>query len=185
MLNRFVYTKFEEYLSESLLQSDNKIKEYEKFIIDAVISFFKDKFNFDADIIVRKKSNDKFFGDVSLDNNSIKKHKFTLHFNPNQSYKRIIKSLFHEMTHVKQIVKGDLSATENYDAILWKSNKPLLLKDYKKFLRDYKKYIKLPWEVDANNNENNDELFKELINSKFWKNLYGKNDTLDYILKNI
>ena len=51
-------TSFEKFINEDIFREDNKIKKYEKLIIDSVISFMKSKFNFNAVIIVKKKQNE-------------------------------------------------------------------------------------------------------------------------------
>jgi ethanolamine ammonia-lyase large subunit len=88
-------------LTEDIFKENNAIKKYEKLMINAVVSFLKKEWGFDANIIVKKKPNDSLIGDISLNHNSVKNNKFTLHFNPNQTYVGVIKSLIHELTHVK------------------------------------------------------------------------------------
>jgi hypothetical protein len=48
---------------------------------------------------------------------------------------------------------------------------------------DIQTYMKLPWEAEANQNMNS--LYSAFIGSKHWKELKGKDDTMDYIIDNI
>jgi hypothetical protein len=48
---------------------------------------------------------------------------------------------------------------------------------------DIASYVKLPWEMEADTNMKN--LYSTFINSKYWKDLKGKDATLDYIIDNI
>jgi hypothetical protein len=60
----------------------------------------------------------------------------------------------------------------------------LKLKPCEKFMKKSPtEYMKLPWEVEANNNMRG--LYTQFINSKWWKDLRGKDQTLDYIMDNI
>lgn len=179
--------KFEKF-TEGLFETDNSIKKYEKLIIDAVIAYMKDKLSFDAKITVKKKNSTNMIGDIALNNNSIKHNKFTLHFNPNQSIKYMIQSLIHELTHVKQVSKGELT-TVDYKSILWKNDTPLDVKTYRKMLRNiknlegYNKYNDLPWEKEASDNMNT--LYGDFIESDYWKNLKGKDVNIDYIMDDL
>tara|TARA_Y100001937_G_C7115980_1_gene330144 strand:- start:553 stop:1074 length:522 start_codon:yes stop_codon:yes gene_type:complete len=172
-----------QYLFE-FFEEDKKIKKHEKLLIDSVIEFMQDKLKFKANrITVKKKFSNTLIGDVVLSDASINKGKFTLHFNPNQSYRMIIGALIHELTHIKQISKGELSASEDWKSVLWKDGTKLSVKDYKKVQKNYDNYKNLAWEKEAYDNQNN--LKNEYISSKYFKNLKGKNDTLDFIIDNI
>lgn len=170
-------------ISEGLFEVDSKIKPFEKMIIDSVIDFMKSKYNFNAKIIVVKKNNNALIGDVVLNDNSLNKNKFYLHFNPNQSYKEIIKSLIHELTHVKQISSKELTAASDYKNIIWKDEYILPVKEYYKKAKNFTEYWKIPWEHEAYNNMI--KLYPEFIQSKYWANLKGTDATIDYIMDNI
>lgn len=170
--------------NEGLFSSDNKIKPYEKLLVSAVVDFMKSKLGFNAQIIVKKKSGKALFGDVILNDNSINKNKFYVHYNPNQSYDYIIKSLIHELTHVKQISKGELRPSSDYTQVLWKGKPVISAKEYSNFQRkDINKYKNLPWEKEAYSNMQ--PLYKQFLNSPQWNNLVGQDATLDYVLSNI
>ena len=166
------------------LLTESSLKPYEKLIIDSVVSFMTDKFSINAKITIKRKNNNKFIGDVSLNDNSVKLNKFTLHWNPNQSYSSIIQSLIHELTHVKQISKKELQPAKDYKSLYWKGKKFISVRDYNKLMKkDARGYMKLPWEMEAETNMSN--LYKVFLKSKYWKELRGKNTTLDYIMDNI
>ena len=176
--------KLKSVLSEDLFGSDLKLKPYETLLVKSVVSFMMDKYKFTAKIIIKKKDKVGMIGDISLNSNSVDGNKFYLHFNPNQSYKRIIQSMIHELTHVKQVSKGELLPNKDYTAILWKGKEYINAKEYGKLMKsDIQSYMKLPWEVEANKNMNG--LYSSFIGSKYWKELRGKDETLDYIMDNI
>jgi hypothetical protein len=171
-------------LGEDLFGTSLKMKPHEKIMVNSVISFMKDVYKFDAKIIVKKKDKVGMIGDISLNSNSVDGNKFYLHFNPNQSYKMIIQSMIHELTHVKQVSKKELLPNKNYTSIIWKGKEYINAKDYNKLMKsNISEYMKLPWEVEANTNMKH--LYSKFINSKYWKELNGKDVTLDYIMNNI
>lgn len=176
--------KLKDILSEDLFGTSLKLKPHETLMVKSVVSFMMDKFNFKAKIIVKKKDKAGMIGDISLNSNSVDGNKFYLHFNPNQSYKRIIQSMIHELTHVKQVSKSELLPNKDYTTILWKGKEYITAKEYGRLMKtDVASYVKLPWEVEAYTNMNG--LYSTFINSKYWKELKGKDSTLDFVIDNI
>lgn len=171
-------------LCESLFGSSLKLKPYETLMVKSVVAFMMDKFGFKAKIIVKKKDKVGLIGDISLSSTSVDGNKFYLHFNPNQSYERIITAMIHELTHVKQVSKKELLPNKDYTSIMWKGKDYITVKDYNKLMKsNVGEYMKLPWEMEANKNMRS--LYPQFINSKYWKELKGKDTTLDYIIDNI
>ena len=176
--------KKNEVVNEDLFGTSLKMKPYEALMVKSVVSFMMDKYGFNAKIIVKKKDKAGMIGDISLNSNSVDNNKFYLHFNPNQSYKRIIQSMLHELTHVKQVSKNELLPNKDYTAILWKGKEYITAKEYGKLMKsDIASYMKLPWEIEADTNMKT--LYSTFINSKYWKGLKGKDTTLDFIIDNI
>lgn len=170
-------------ISEGIFETDNSVKPYEKLYINSIVEFMKSKLGFEASISVRKKQNAKFFGDISLNNNSVKNHKFTVHFNPNATFYTIITSLIHELTHVKQVVKGELKPAEDYKSIIWNDDYVLTVREYNKAMKNFKTYSELPWEAEAYANMK--PMHDEFISSKYWLDLKGRDANLDFIIDNI
>jgi hypothetical protein len=176
--------RIKDILTEDLFGTSLKMKPHETLMVKSVVEFMMDKFNFKAKIIVKKKDKVGMIGDISLNSNSVDGNKFYLHFNPTQSYKRIIQSMLHELTHVKQVVKRELLPNKDYTAILWKGKEYIDAKEYGKLMKsDISAYRNLPWEIEADTNMTG--LYPMFINSKHWKDLKGKDATLDYIIDNI
>ena len=176
--------KLKDLLSEDLFGTSLKLKPHETLMVKSVVAFMMDKYGFNAKIIVKKKDKVGMIGDISLNSNSVDGNKFYLHFNPNQSYKGIIQAMIHELTHVKQVSKGELLPNKDYTAILWKGKEYITVKDYAKLMKtNHSEYNKLPWEVEAIANMNS--LYSQFIKSKYWLGLKGKDTTLDYIIDNI
>lgn len=124
-------------------------------------------------------------GDIAINHNSVYNNRFTLHFNPNASYIQIVKSLIHELTHVKQVSKGELKPNSEWDGLVWKTDYELSVKEYNKLMKNPVKYAELPWEREAYDNMLDIKLRNKLFNSTYWLELRGKDPTLDYILDNI
>jgi hypothetical protein len=189
-LRKIIKTTIREYLNEQktlnedIFHVDNSIKKYEKYIIDAIINFLKEEWFFDANIIAKKKQNNNLIGDISLNHNSIVNNKFTLHFNPNQSYLEMIKTLIHELTHIKQVSKGELKPSSDWKTIIWNNDFEISVREYNK-IKDYNKYKELPWEQEAYKNMLDTSLRNKFFQSKYWIGLKGKDVTLDYIIDNI
>ena len=95
----------------------------------------------------------------------------------------MIKSLIHELTHIKQISNKELKPSDDYKNVIWKKNFILSVKDYNKASKNFNDYKKLPWEKEAY--DNMDKLYNPFIKSKYWTDLKGKNTTLDYIIDDI
>lgn len=170
-------------ISEDLFGTSLKLKLHEALIVKSVVSFMMDKFSFNAKIIVKKKPSVSMIGDISLSSTSVDGNKFYLHFNPNQSYERIIQTMIHELTHVKQVSKKELLPNKDYTAIMWKGKEYINVKDYNKLMKSNPSgYMKLPWEVEAITNMKS--LYPQFKNSKYWKELKGKDATLDYVIAN-
>ena len=176
--------KFKDILTEDLFGTSLKLKPYETMLVKSVVSFMMDRYGFDAKIIVKKKDATEMIGDISLNSNSVNNGKFYLHFNPNQSYRRIIQAMIHELTHVKQVSKKELLPNKDYTAIIWKGKEYINIRDYNKIMKsDHISYTKLPWEAEAIANMNG--LYSTFINSNHWKDLKGKDATMDFIIDNI
>ena len=172
------------FIKEELFYQNKKMSKNDKLISDSVIEYMKRKLDFNPKhISVRKKFSDATIGDVVLSDNTLKKDKFTVHFNPDSSYIMILKALIHELTHVKQIHKKELRPDKDWQNLLWKDNYELSIRDYKKAGRDFKVYSNLPWEKEAYGNAN--KMLDDFLKSKEWNSLKGKDETLDFIIDNI
>lgn len=170
-------------INENILVKDNKIKTYEKLLINSIISFMKTKLDFDANITVRKKYSTNLLGDIQINNNSVNNNTFTLYFNPNQGYNQVIKSLIHELTHIKQVSKGELKPSDDYKTIIWKDEFTISVKEYYKLGKNVEEYKNVPWEAEAYSNMN--IFYDEYLKSNLWKELKGIDHNLDFIIDNI
>lgn len=135
-------------------------------IIKSVVEFMKDYYSMNPNIIIKRKDNDKYLGDISLNNTSINKNKFIVHYNPNGPNEKRIRALLHELTHVKQVYKKELQPAPDWKSIYWKGKEYITVKAYNKI--SAAEYIKLPWEVEADNN-------MKVLYPKFLKYLKSKN----------
>ena len=174
-------------MNEDLFGSSNAVQTHEKLIIQTVIKFMNAKFGINPKITVKKKNSTTLIGDVIMNTNSLYNNKFTVHFNPKMSYVTIIQALFHELTHVKQMSKGELGANSNWDAITWMGKEYITVTDYNKLLKGGKRdaYVKLPWEVEAIKNQHDSSLFNQWLKSPFVSKIRNKDVNVDFILDNL
>ena len=168
-------------LTESLFGGSLKMKSHEKLMANAVVSFMNDKFNMKPTIIVKKKDKDGYGGNIVLSDTAVKKKRFYLYFNPNYSYKDIIRIMLHELTHVKQVYKGELLPSSDDKFIMWKGKEYISVTDYKRAMRKGgTEYMNFPWEVEAE--QNMKKLYNKFIRSKHWQELKGEDPKLDAII---
>lgn len=174
--------KLTDIINENLFSSSNKLKNWEKLLVKSIVDYAKTTFNFNAKIIVKKKSKNNLLGDISLSNASVNNNTFTLHYNPNQSLDMQIQTLIHELTHVKQVVRGELLPTDDWKGIKWKGKLFITVAELKK-IKSISDYKALPWEAEAYANMKVYD--KKYKSSTFFKQLVGKDKTLDYIIQNL
>jgi hypothetical protein len=168
---------------ESLFGGDGGMKPYEKLLMGGLVKFMQNTLGFSGKVVVKKKSSNSLFGDLSLSDAAMR-GKITLHYNPNSSYEIMLKSLIHELIHAKQVAKGELKPSSDYKSLVWKGNPFISVKDYNNFQRkDINQYKKLPWEKEAY--AGMDKYYRMFLNSKEFKELVGKDPNLDYILSNL
>ena len=88
----------------------------------------------------------------------------------------------HEMTHVKQYVRGDLrvSITRDGPVFLWQGKPYMSAKDYAA-ITNYAEYAKLPWEAEAIRVQKT--LPRQWLSSAV-PSLRGQDPTLDYLIDN-
>lgn len=178
-----LFNESNDIIKEGLFQQDNSIKPYEKILIDSVIKFMKRKLGFESNIVVRKKLDQKFFGDIILSHNNVNNNKFTVHFNPNVGVDYMVSSLIHELTHVKQAAKGELKLSQDAKSLVWKDDMVLSGREYNKLMKDWDTYSALPWEAEAYGNQ--ETLLPEFFNSPEFTSLKdSKEPNISFIVKN-
>jgi hypothetical protein len=69
---------------------------------------------------------------------------FTITIEKKQTISAIVKTLAHEITHVKQFATSKLKYRKTHKAYLWNNIK------HKTIDIEYEDYLNLPWEVEAN-----------------------------------
>lgn len=96
----------------------------------------------------------KFYYDAG----TIKTRSFTLNILTSVGFTKVLETIFHEMTHVMQEVRGDLRRLPNGDGECYKGvyySVDILKKP------SYKEYMNFPWEIEAR------DVSKEMM--KKWK----------------
>lgn len=163
LVRKLVESIVSDYLNENNIKFSSKIKDYYRLIIIAVVKFLKEEFLIDKDIviIIKESKNNNKYGEVNLTNGKV----FKLELNLNQSFSLIIKSIIHELTHIKQISKKELRISVDGLNILYGTDFTLPIIKYKEISKDLSKYRYLPWEVEAYDNMSDITLFNKIINS--------------------
>lgn len=161
------------------------INKMHNLIVYAVVDFLKDKWGIKADIILNKKKSKTDIGEIQLSKDAVNKGVFNLSYDPNVSYRFLLRVLIHEMTHIKQVSKGEFGLSDNGKTIVWKDVFEISVSDYKKKQKNRKEYTNLPWEKEADVNMDDHSIIDSIINSKQWNSLKGKDATLDFMLDNI
>jgi hypothetical protein len=95
------------------------------------------------------------------------KDNYTIFVKRNISTKQLIKTLFHELTHVKQHCEERYYFIDRN--VLWEYNKLYLFNDQNTI--DYNVYCSFPWEIEARQIE--DHLYKLLKSNTFWYKLWN------------
>lgn len=84
-------------------------------------------------------------GSCLWDDNPINPRVFSIHIDTKQPMIGILKTVAHELTHMKQFARGELASTVSRDAHLkWCGKKVNLEKTH---------YYDLPWEIEAHGRE--------------------------------
>ena len=118
-------------------------------IMDAVVVYAKRTFGIpNADVTLKhRKSTAKTYGSIMLSEKPKKKH--VVYVDLTRGYRVLIGDILHEMTHIKQVIKKEL--TLDGDDIKWKGKTVSTKKDYTNVT--YDSHGKLPFEKEANDNK--------------------------------
>lgn len=95
-------------------------------------------------LVPKLKQIDDVKGDVCWEDDNTRPREFLIRIDSSQSKSMQMRTLAHELVHVKQFARGELFDYLLSDKTRWKGRKYVLKS--KMLLRDYKK---LPWEAEA------------------------------------
>lgn len=152
---------------------------YFKIIYLDFISFLKDEYNITETIKLKAQPKRKVaVGDVNL--GEMMSGIFNITTKGDRGVSVTLINIAHEMTHIKQFLRGELGASESGTHITWKNKMYISVEDYNSIT--YTKYKNLPWEKEAI--EQSKSLFKQYEVSGRIDLLTGKNNTLDYLISN-
>jgi hypothetical protein len=156
-----------------------KLKPHEKLLFNAYIDFLQEyyKTNINLEISFRKPNTRKLFGWIDLIGLQNKKYKIIVEYKPYG----MLGTVGHEFTHIHQFLRGDLGYSKDEKYILWNKKEFITVKEYSK-INDFATYKKIPWEAEAYKMQ--DKLPGLFLKSKQFKNLKGKNETLDFLIDN-
>lgn len=180
-----------EFLNESKLNNSN-IKIYGqknedlKKIYSAVTTYIiNDIIGDSVDLKVYfKKLNKRTNGSIELYDTikNISTKKFKLVLDKTNGTRYHFTMLAHEITHIKQVLKGELAISDDNKHLLWKGKPYLTVTDYLKVVSDYdfETYKNLPWEKEAY--YNGSIYVDKILNSDTLTNLKGESDQMDFII---
>jgi hypothetical protein len=177
--------KFYTYIKESVKVKGQKNKDIDlifrtasQYLIDKIIED-----NVHLDVIFKSmKSNKIGYADIIDVLNNIETKKFKIILNENASVDYSFGAIAHEITHVKQVLRNELTVSEDNLHIVWMGENYISVEEYLNLVKniDFEKYKSLPWEVEAySNQEIYPKLFKE---SDEFKMMKGKSNSLDFII---
>lgn len=163
-----------------------KFKPYEKLLYSFVIDFYltqllgSNKNKIKLRVVPKSSIMKGSFANVVLDRKAINNNEFTLNIISTASYKIMLSYLAHELTHVKQIFKKELS-TVDFKTLQWKGEDIVSDKEYSKLRqKDIDAYFNLPHEAEAEKNYK--ILPKRLFDNGGLFKLKGIDPTLDFII---
>ena len=109
------------------------------------VEYFRKKFGINHEIKLKnKKSNSRSFGHITLSKTS------EIYVDTDAWLELVIARIIHEVTHIKQVDRNELSATPDHKYILWHGKPFISVSDYQKL--NYDEHAKMPWEEEAYKN---------------------------------
>lgn len=176
---------FDTFMNESVNITGNKNKDID-LIFKTCSSFLIDKIIQDNISLTIKfkplKPTQIGYADIIDTLKNLKTKNFTITLNRDASLVYSFGAISHEITHIKQILTGELSLSKDNKYLLWLGKPYISVVDYMLLIdnNDYVKYKELPWELEAYNNQ---DLYPNILkDSKVLDELKGSTDTIDYIL---
>lgn len=144
---------------------------------NSMVGFLKELFDIDVEVKYGNTKKDLFgFMPLSLDSGVS-----SVTIDTSGSLKYVLKSIIHELTHIKQVQYGQL-ATDGI-SILWEGVPVISVNQYNSLKRsDWAVYSELPFEKEAF--ANSEELFNLYVSSPYFKDLANSEDTsVSYVAK--
>lgn len=144
---------------------------------DSMVAFLKELFDINVEVKYGNTKKDLFgFMPLSFDSGVS-----SVTIDTSGSLKYVLKSIIHELTHIKQVQYGQL-ATDGI-SILWEGVPVISVNQYNSLKRsDWAVYSELPFEKEAF--ANSEELFNLYVSSPYFKDLANSEDTsVSYVAK--
>ena len=146
--------------------------DWEEIFFNSAIEYGKKKLGIKSKVKLKhKKSTKKVFGHIDLLSNDN-----TIVFDKELSTKLAIENIYHELVHIKQKKKKELSYS---DGFLIFNGQKYDLNEYNN-TSDYNFHSKFPWEKEAN--KKSVILQKQFFKSKEFQDLKGINSNLDFVI---
>jgi hypothetical protein len=161
-------------LLEGLVPIKGKLKPYQRIVFRAFVEHMTEG---QIKITLRpQKRRGKKIGDVRYED--LERGKADIRFLNAGSLLMSMGYIAHEMTHVRQYIRGHLRVEDGM--FLWHGKPHTSVKDYAA-ITNYAKYAKLPWEAEAIRIQKT--LPRQWLRSSI-PSLKGKDRTLDYLIDN-
>lgn len=157
-----------------------KIKPYEKLLYSAYIDFLQEYFKTNINLTLHfvKPSNKDIFGDIDIKSLEKKKYKINVE---NGISSVVLGRIAHEFTHIYQYLNNSLSFSSDEKYLMWNGKDFMSIKEYNS-ITNFQEYKKIPWEAESYKMQNKlPNLFKK---SKYYKDLKGKDISLDFLMDN-
>ena len=155
-----------------------KLRPWEKIIFDSYLVFLSDYFKVKnvKPTIKNIRPSKKWIGNIDM--NKMAKGKFIINIEEGMLDYRL-SIIAHEFTHIKQFLKKELRSDDT--TLLRKTDWIVPYKEYNA-VKDYETHASFPWEKEANKYQS--LLPKKFKQSKYWKELYGIDPNIDFLMDN-
>jgi hypothetical protein len=173
--------RFQEFINEKATFS-GRLKKWEKLFFESAINFLNTKYNtsYNITLSIKKralKGKSHVFGHINLLD---KNNKIVIE---DSGTDMMIIYLIHEYIHIKQRNTNAIGISTDKKYITWNRKNYISVVEYNSLSTDdYDKYKELPWEKEAITAS--EILHNEYFKSSNFKELKGKDPTIDFIIGN-
>jgi hypothetical protein len=145
---------------ENMVATNGRNIDYNKALFDEASKFFiKELFgNDNVNITISfSQVNKGSFGDIDLFDtiSNIRQKKFDLRLDKNTNTDILLGALAHELTHIKQVYKGELDISSDNQFLMWQGRNAISVTEYNNIIssKNINRYVKLAWEQEAYANQ--------------------------------
>lgn len=113
------------------------------YVADKLMPRLKDKLEINLHFVTKLTEKDGVCGDTIWEDDDVRPREFTIRLDASAEIPTMLRTLAHEMVHVKQFARGELKQYARIKAHRFKSE----------FVSNDTEYWDLPWEIEAHGRE--------------------------------